>query len=80
MDWKKKYNDLERKLQEVKLHNTTLKNDFNKAMRVITREIGENISIDAVLSEDNTWKGRAQQIEVLKARVKYINKLFQYLY
>lgn len=70
MDWKKKYNDLEKKLQEVKLTNTTLKNDYNKALRVISKEIGENVNIDQILLQENSWKGRQQQIEVLKARVK----------
>jgi len=69
-DWRKKYNDLEKKLQEVKLQNTTLKNDLNKATRIISKEIGENFNIDQVLMSENSWKGRAQQIEVLKARVK----------
>lgn len=46
------------------------KNELNKANRVITREIGENFNVDKVLLEENSWKGRAQQIEKLKAKVK----------
>lgn len=32
-------------------------------MRVISREVGQNIEIDKILMEENSWKGRAQQIE-----------------
>ena len=61
---------MEKKYNEVKFQATTLKNELNKANRVIAREIGENFDIDAVLSDEKAWKGRAQQIEVLKAKVK----------
>ncbi len=47
-DYKKKFSDLDKKFQELKLQNTTLQNNFNKAMRVISREIGENTDIDSV--------------------------------
>jgi len=30
------------------LQVTTLKNDLNKAMRVISKEVGDNVDIDAV--------------------------------
>lgn len=69
-DYKKKYNELEKRYQELKLSTNTLQNNLNKANRIISREIGDNFDIDAVLSEENSWKGRAQQIEVLKAKVK----------
>jgi len=69
-DLKKKAADLDKKVQELRVQSTSLKNDLNKALRVISREIGENFDVDQVLSEENSWKGRAQQIEVLKSKVK----------
>lgn len=50
IDWKKKYNTLEKTLQEERVKTTTLKNDLNKALRIISREIGENFDIDQVLN------------------------------
>jgi hypothetical protein len=54
--------DAEKKVMEMRLKNQTMKNDLNKAMRVIAREIGDNISIEEILSEENSWKGRQQKI------------------
>ncbi len=48
VDWKKKYSVLEKTLQEERVKTTTLKNDLNKALRIISREIGENFDIDQV--------------------------------
>ena len=39
-------------------------------MRVIQREIGQDINLDQILLDDQ-WKGRAQQIELLKGKIKY---------
>eukprot|EP01017_Pseudomicrothorax_dubius_P033912 TRINITY_DN4594_c0_g1_i8.p1 TRINITY_DN4594_c0_g1~~TRINITY_DN4594_c0_g1_i8.p1 ORF type:complete len:266 (+),score=77.47 TRINITY_DN4594_c0_g1_i8:217-1014(+) len=69
-DFKAKYNQSEKKLQELRIANTSLKSELNKAMRVIAREVGEDINLDKVLSEENSWKGRAQQIEILKGKLR----------
>lgn len=42
-------------------------------MRIIQREVGDNVNLDQLLMDENGWKGRAQQIEVLKAKVKDLN-------
>ncbi|EAR85296.2 hypothetical protein TTHERM_00470690 (macronuclear) [Tetrahymena thermophila SB210] len=69
-DYKEKFQKTDKKLQEFRVQNNNLKNELNKALRVITREVGENVNIDKILLEENGWKGRAQQIEKLKAKVR----------
>ncbi len=44
----------------LKLQN--MKTDLNKAHRLISKEIGENVDIDHALSQENGWKGRQQKI------------------
>ena len=47
-EWHTKYNSIEKKLQELRLKYSTIKNDFNKQNRIIAREIGEDFNIDDV--------------------------------
>lgn len=49
----------DKKLQEFRVQNNHLKNELNKALRIISKEVGENVSIDKILLEENGWKGRA---------------------
>jgi hypothetical protein len=48
-----------------------LKQSLEKAIKCLERETGEVVSLDDLLKDDLTWKGRAQKIEVLKSQVKY---------
>lgn len=47
-DWKSKYLQADKKVQELRFEKQSLKNEVNKAMRVINREIGENVNLDEV--------------------------------
>lgn len=74
-DWKAKSVKFEKKLQEERLKLVQLKNDLDKAVRIIKKEVGEFDSFDRLLSADNSWKGRAQEIEILKSKLKDFNNL-----
>lgn len=74
-DWKGKYLKMEKKLQEERLKATLLKNDLNKATRILQREVGEFKSLDELAVDDNAWKGRAQQIEILRGKVKDLQRM-----
>jgi hypothetical protein len=54
----------------LRFEKQSLKNELNKAMRIISREIGENINLDEFLLQENSWKGRAQQIQILQAKIR----------
>ena len=69
-DLKLKCAKFEKKLQEERIKTVQLKNDLEKAVRVIKKEVGEFESLDKLVSTDNGWKGRAQEIELLKAKLK----------
>lgn len=74
-DWKSKSSKFEKKLQEERVRTIQLKNDLEKAIRVIKKEVGEFDSLDRLASIENGWKGRAQEIELLKAKLKDLTNL-----
>jgi len=57
-------------LQEV---NNKLKLDITRVKATLQREIGDDVDIETVLGKE-TWKGRAQQILLLKAKQKELQK------
>ena len=46
-----------------------LKQELKLAQKVITKEVGESVSMSAILSGVSGWRGRAQQITTLQKRV-----------
>ena len=52
---------------QLRYKNQALKNDVNKAVRVIQRDIGDAKPDDLILNEN--WKGRQQQIENLSRKI-----------
>ncbi|CAD8190015.1 unnamed protein product [Paramecium pentaurelia] len=72
-DFKNKFKEADKKVQEQRVKLQQLKTELNKAMRIIQREVGENVNLDQLLMDENGWKGRAQQIEILKSKVKDLN-------
>jgi|JI6StandDraft_1071083.scaffolds.fasta_scaffold32082_1 hypothetical protein len=43
--------EAEKKVMEMRLKNQNMKNELNKALRVIAREVGEQTNLDELLSE-----------------------------
>lgn len=68
IDWKEKYTDIDKKYQDIKLKHNSLKSELTKASRIITKEIGEYESFDKIL-QNESWRGRAQQIEGYKQKL-----------
>lgn len=51
------------------------KKELNKMRRVLQREIGEDVDIERICNDpESTWKGRAQQITLLKSKLKELEK------
>ncbi|KAM3129583.1 hypothetical protein pb186bvf_018334 [Paramecium bursaria] len=73
-DFKSKFRDADKKVQEQRVKIQQIKSELNKAMRIISREVGENVIIDQLLLDENSWKGRAQQIEILKGKVRELTQ------
>lgn len=69
----KKIQGLEKSLQELQAKLISTKADLKKAKNFLKREVGEFENLDA-LSKNETWKGRAQQIELLKSRINDLKR------
>ncbi|CAG2209153.1 Coiled-coil domain-containing protein 13 [Mytilus edulis] len=68
----------ENKMSEYRIQCSTLKNEIKMAQKVLQQEIGtENISIQSLMNQQSSWRGRAQQIISLQQKVA-IADLFAY--
>lgn len=65
--------NFEKALQELQVKYTKVKNDLKKAKTVIKKEVGEFDNLENLLKNEG-WKGRAQQIELLKSRVNDLKR------
>ena len=70
IDDAKKVKDLEKRITKMRNENQALEIKLNKAEKILERELGEIVDIDQLVREDSNWKGRAQKIELLKAKLK----------
>lgn len=59
-----------KELQESMLKS---KQEFARIKAAFQKEVGEDVNIETILNKD-TWKGRAQQIILLKSKVKDLQK------
>ena len=66
----RKVKDLEKKVTKLRNDNQTLSSSLDKATRLLERELGEIVDIEALSREDSKWKGRAQKIEIYKTQLK----------
>lgn len=69
MEYKLKAQHLEEKLSILNLKLTTNENELAKCIKIIKSEVGDFQSLDEIIRAENNWKGRAQKIEILKAKV-----------
>lgn len=65
--------NFEKALQELQVKYTKAKSDLKKAKIVIKKEVGDFDNLDNLLKSEG-WKGRAQQIELLKSRVNDLKR------
>lgn len=62
------------KLFETLNQNVQLKNDLKLAQKCIHQEIGENVSIAALIAAGSSWRGRAQQIKTLQTKMTELHQ------
>ncbi|KAL7752406.1 hypothetical protein RI367_001940 [Sorochytrium milnesiophthora] len=71
---KDKISQMNRKLEDERLNSQQLRTDLRATQRALAQEVGEDIPISKLLEEGATWKGRAQQISLLKDKIKLLTK------
>ncbi|XP_046415672.1 coiled-coil domain-containing protein 13 [Neodiprion fabricii] len=57
------------KLYESKNTCTSLRQELNKAQKLLCSEVGENVTISSLSSHQSGWRGRAEQIQQLHQRI-----------
>ncbi|KAI8614812.1 hypothetical protein BC830DRAFT_1081729 [Chytriomyces sp. MP71] len=55
-----------RKLEEERMAHQNLKVELRNTQKVLAMEVGQDVSVSKVLAGKSGWKGRAQQIHILK--------------
>ncbi|XP_064644578.1 coiled-coil domain-containing protein 13-like [Lineus longissimus] len=59
----------EGKVVENKSQIQALKQELQKAHKIITQEVGDGVNIQGLLTQTSQWKGRAQQVMLLQKKV-----------
>jgi len=72
--WKEKYSDATRRNAEVQTKADALKSERDKLLRVLQKEVGEEVSLAKIVEDGSDWRGRAQQIILLKNKVKELKR------
>ena len=57
------------KLAEARSENETQKKDLKVAQKVLSREVGDNVSFQSLINGSAGWRGRQQQILALQLKV-----------
>ena len=63
----------EKNFQELQLKYNKVKGELKKAKIIIKKEVGDFDNIDN-LAKNESWKGRAQQIELLKSKINDLKR------
>ncbi|XP_074652868.1 coiled-coil domain-containing protein 13-like [Tubulanus polymorphus] len=64
-----KLKSAETRMAEFRMQNQTLKLELQKAMKVLSQEVGDNVNVQSLLNNPGNWKGRAQQVLLLQKKV-----------
>ncbi|KAL2731532.1 coiled-coil domain-containing protein 13 isoform X1 [Vespula maculifrons] len=74
-----KMQQVQTKLYESKNAYASLKQEFNKAQKLLCSEVGENVTVSGLSSQLGGWRGRAEQIRLLQQKVSELQlKLSEY--
>ncbi|KAL2738747.1 coiled-coil domain-containing protein 13 isoform X1 [Vespula squamosa] len=74
-----KMQQVQTKLYESKNAYASLKQEFNKAQKLLCSEVGENVTVTGLSSQLGGWRGRAEQIQLLQQKISELQlKLSEY--
>ncbi|KAJ3304653.1 Coiled-coil domain-containing protein 13 [Kappamyces sp. JEL0829] len=63
-----------RKVEDERMQNHTLKQEIRNLQRVLAHEVGDSCNLEKLLRGDSQAKGRAEQIVLLKDKIKDLSK------
>ncbi|XP_024935796.1 coiled-coil domain-containing protein 13 isoform X1 [Cephus cinctus] len=67
------------KLYESKNTCTSLKQELNKAQKLLCSEVGENVTVTGLINYPGGWRGRAEQVQQLQQKLTELQcKLSEY--
>ncbi|WZN60195.1 coiled-coil domain-containing protein [Chloropicon roscoffensis] len=72
--WKEKFSEASKRCAEVQAKADALKTERDRLLRVLQKEVGEDASLGKILEDGSDWRGRAQQIILLKNKVRELKK------
>ncbi|XP_065683890.1 coiled-coil domain-containing protein 13 isoform X2 [Hydra vulgaris] len=73
-DLRNKLNDAIKNCSNLRSEMENLKRELKVAHKVLSREVGEHVSFESLLSSGSTWRGRQQQIVTLQSKVEELEK------
>jgi chromosome segregation ATPase len=56
------------------MHNHNLQKEIRNLHKVLVKELGEGYSVEKLLKNDSSIKGRTEQISILKDKIKQLNQ------
>eukprot|EP00002_Diphylleia_rotans_P025960 TRINITY_DN5151_c0_g1_i7.p1 TRINITY_DN5151_c0_g1~~TRINITY_DN5151_c0_g1_i7.p1 ORF type:complete len:371 (-),score=82.44 TRINITY_DN5151_c0_g1_i7:68-1180(-) len=71
---KEKLNQATNKLMDLRVQNESLKAELGRTQRALQKEVGDDVPLSKILEDSSGWKGRAQQISILKAKVSELKQ------
>ncbi|KAJ7548427.1 hypothetical protein O6H91_07G011700 [Diphasiastrum complanatum] len=69
LQWKEKFNQVNAKLLEIQGAKSMLSAEVGRLQHALQCEVGEHIPLSKVLEDGGGWKGRGQQICLLKDKI-----------
>eukprot|EP01006_Ploeotia_vitrea_P021356 TRINITY_DN53718_c0_g1_i1.p1 TRINITY_DN53718_c0_g1~~TRINITY_DN53718_c0_g1_i1.p1 ORF type:complete len:573 (-),score=76.78 TRINITY_DN53718_c0_g1_i1:124-1608(-) len=73
-EWKEAADKAHKTIGEMRRQNQQLKDDIKRVKSTLQKEIGDDVSVDKAIDEGGGWRGRAQQITLLKQKLKELQK------
>jgi chromosome segregation ATPase len=75
-EWRVKFDKLNNTMLGQRQKYSSMKNELTKTQRVLQREVGNDVPLDKLLTDDKSvqWKGRAETITLLQAKIRKLTK------
>ncbi|KAK9816609.1 hypothetical protein WJX72_002699 [[Myrmecia] bisecta] len=73
--WKERWESTLNKMNQQEVKMNAVRQEKEKLLRALQREVGEDVPIAKLLDGTSDWRGRQQQISLLKEKIKEMSSL-----